>query len=226
MRDSVYSAVAASHFGSVASNITENARIASPPLRCVCAAHFFNSGLVSLSSVRIASLHWCVRTSPHRSLARAREARHSSMVTRARSMRKFFSLHTRARASKNFSGGFNLLSSVRTLLSRNESFNLRICRRKIEEVGKMTATLGQDEILQSTRTVCQGLEALKEEHESIRSTLLTSAQALDNDERRVVEDKSRLLSKNLDSIQLGIEEAHVRCFLLFIGSAAHRQRVV
>lgn len=82
-------------------------------------------------------------------------------------------------------------------------------RRKIEEIGKM-AGLTQDEILQSTRTVCQGLEALKEEHESIKSTLLSSLESLQNDEKKVVEDKSKLLSKNLDSIQLGIEEAHVR----------------
>jgi kinesin light chain len=81
-------------------------------------------------------------------------------------------------------------------------------RRKIEEIGKM-AGLTQDEILQSTRTVCQGLEALKEEHESIKSTLLSSLESLQNDEKKVVEEKSKLLSKNLDSIQLGIEEAHV-----------------
>lgn len=37
----------------------------------------------------------------------------------------------------------------------------------------MTA-LSQEEILQSTRTVVQGLEALKDEHESIKvSTLIT-----------------------------------------------------
>lgn len=71
------------------------------------------------------------------------------------------------------------------------------------------AGLTQDEILQSTRTVCQGLEALKEEHESIKSTLLATVESLQNDEKKVVEEKSKLLSKNLDSIQLGIEEAHV-----------------
>jgi kinesin light chain len=81
-------------------------------------------------------------------------------------------------------------------------------RRKIEQIGQM-AGLSQDEILQSTRTVCQGLEALKEEHESIKSTLLGSVESLQNDEKKVVEEKSKLLSKNLDSIQLGIEEAHV-----------------
>ncbi|KAI6185300.1 Kinesin light chain [Aphelenchoides besseyi] len=91
--------------------------------------------------------------------------------------------------------------------------------RKIEELSRM-AGLGQDEILQSTRTVCQGLEALKEEHESIRATLLSSVESLNNDEKRTVEDKTKILSKNLDSIQLGIEEAHVMMSL-----AAHLQQM-
>lgn len=72
------------------------------------------------------------------------------------------------------------------------------------------SNLSQEDIIQSTRTVCQGLEALKEEHESIRSTLLGTVESLQNDEKKVMEEKSKLLSKNLDSIQLGIEEAHVR----------------
>jgi hypothetical protein len=97
--------------------------------------------------------------------------------------------------------------------SNRSPLNLSIVfRKKIEEIGKM-AGLTQDEILQSTRTVCQGLEALKEEHETIKSTLLGSVESLQTDEKKVVEDKSKLLSKNLDAIQLGIEEAHVSWLL-------------
>lgn len=62
--------------------------------------------------------------------------------------------------------------------------------------------------------------ALKEEHESIKSTLLESIESLQNDERRVVEEKSKLLGKNLDSIQLGIEEAKTMMSL-----AAHLQHM-
>ncbi|KAI6216196.1 Kinesin light chain [Aphelenchoides fujianensis] len=91
--------------------------------------------------------------------------------------------------------------------------------RKIEEFSRM-AGLSQDEILQSTRTVCQGLEALKEEHESYRSSLLASVESLNPDERRVVEDKSKVLSKNLESIQLGIEEAHV---MMSLAQHLHQQ---
>ncbi len=40
------------------------------------------------------------------------------------------------------------------------------CSRKIEDIGKMTA-LGQEEILQNTRTVVQGLEALKQVGETV-----------------------------------------------------------
>uniref|UniRef100_A0A914EHC1 Kinesin light chain n=1 Tax=Acrobeloides nanus TaxID=290746 RepID=A0A914EHC1_9BILA len=67
----------------------------------------------------------------------------------------------------------------------------------------------QEEILQSTRTVVQGLDALKEEHEVIRQKLLTTADVLTNDERQLMEEKASIIDKNLDSIRLGIEEAQI-----------------
>jgi kinesin light chain len=72
----------------------------------------------------------------------------------------------------------------------------------------------QEEILQSTRTVVQGLDALKEEHEVIRQKLLTTADVLTNDERQLMEEKASIIDKNLDSIRLGIEEAQVMVVLL------------
>lgn len=76
--------------------------------------------------------------------------------------------------------------------------------------------LTQDEILQSTRTVCQGLEALKEEHETIKSQLMATSESLAVNERSVVEEKVDLLSKSLESVQLGIEEAHVSQYFYFV----------
>lgn len=72
----------------------------------------------------------------------------------------------------------------------------------------MTA-LSQDEILQNTKTVVQGLEALKEEHQTIKGTLVTSIGALKGDESSLIEEKAAIVEKNLEMIQLGIEEAQV-----------------
>ena len=43
---------------------------------------------------------------------------------------------------------------------------MKICSKKIEEIGKMTA-LTQEEIVSSTKTVIQGLEALRNEHNQV-----------------------------------------------------------
>lgn len=91
--------------------------------------------------------------------------------------------------------------------------------RKIEDIGRMTA-LSQEEILQSTRTVVQGLEALKEEHESIKGTLVSSIQGLSADESALIEEKALIVEKNLDMLRLGIEEAQVMMAL-----AGHLQTV-
>ncbi|KFD50727.1 hypothetical protein M513_08383 [Trichuris suis] len=74
----------------------------------------------------------------------------------------------------------------------------------------MTA-LSQEEILQNTKTVVQGLEALKSEHTAIRNGLLHSLSAVKerNEEARVIEEKANMLEKSYDMLQLGIEEAHV-----------------
>lgn len=83
-----------------------------------------------------------------------------------------------------------------------------IFRRKIEEFGKMSA-ITQEEILRNTKTVAQGLDALKDEHEAIKSKLLGGVDSLSNDEKQLIEEKASIVDKNLDSIRLGIEEAQV-----------------
>lgn len=85
----------------------------------------------------------------------------------------------------------------------------------------MTA-LSQEEILQNTRSVMQGLEALKSEHSSIQSTLNVSLGALKEkkEEATLIEEKASIVDKSLDMIQLGIEEAQVMMAL-----ASHLQYV-
>lgn len=75
----------------------------------------------------------------------------------------------------------------------------------------MTAASSQEEILQNTKTVVQGLEALKSEHNSIRNGLLQSLSVLKerNEETSLIEGKTCIVEKSLEMIQLGIEEAQV-----------------
>lgn len=71
--------------------------------------------------------------------------------------------------------------------------------RKIESIGKMTQ-MTQDEIISNTKTVLQGLEALRVEHASLISGIGDSNK---NDE------KTYIIRKNIDHIDLGLSEAQV-----------------
>ncbi|XP_028658824.1 kinesin light chain 2-like [Erpetoichthys calabaricus] len=75
-----------------------------------------------------------------------------------------------------------------------------------EKLEKLT----QDEIVLNTKAVIQGLETLKNEHNSILSTLLETMKTLEREqEASVVQEKSGLLRKSLDAIELGLGEAQV-----------------
>jgi len=73
------------------------------------------------------------------------------------------------------------------------------CRQKIEKIGKMTQ-MSQDEIITNTKTVLQGLEALRVEHVSIMNGIAEVQK--DN-------EKSDMLRKNIENIELGLSEAQV-----------------
>ncbi|XP_025105837.1 kinesin light chain-like isoform X11 [Pomacea canaliculata] len=83
-------------------------------------------------------------------------------------------------------------------------------KKKIEEIGKMTA-LSQDEIVSSTKTVIQGLETLKNEHHQILNSLLSSLKTIkrESGDTNLVEEKTNILKKSLETIELGIGEAQV-----------------
>lgn len=71
--------------------------------------------------------------------------------------------------------------------------------------------LTQEEIISSTKLVIQGLEALKSEHNSILHSLLETIQCLKKDEEASsVHEKSNLLRKSVEMIELGLGEAQVR----------------
>ncbi|XP_043931823.1 kinesin light chain 2 [Protopterus annectens] len=75
-----------------------------------------------------------------------------------------------------------------------------------EKLEKLT----QDEIVMNTKAVIQGLETLKNEHNSILSTLVETRKCIEEDQdTSVVQEKSSLLRKSLDSIELGLGEAQV-----------------
>uniref|UniRef100_A0A4W5M720 Kinesin light chain n=1 Tax=Hucho hucho TaxID=62062 RepID=A0A4W5M720_9TELE len=70
--------------------------------------------------------------------------------------------------------------------------------------------LSQDEIISSTKLVIQGLEALKSEHNSILHSLLETIRCLKKDEEaNLVHEKSSLLRKSVEMIELGLGEAQV-----------------
>ncbi|KAK6182523.1 hypothetical protein SNE40_010189 [Patella caerulea] len=85
----------------------------------------------------------------------------------------------------------------------------------------MTA-LTQDEIVSNTKTVIQGLETLKNEHHQILNSLLTSMKTIkrENGDTNLVEEKTNILKKSSDMIDLGLGEAQVMMAL-----ANHLQHV-
>ncbi|XP_068110437.1 kinesin light chain 1 isoform X7 [Hyperolius riggenbachi] len=70
--------------------------------------------------------------------------------------------------------------------------------------------LTQDEIISKTKQVIQGLEALKNEHNSILQSLLETLKCLKkDDESNLVEEKSIMIRKSLEMLELGLSEAQV-----------------
>lgn len=82
-----------------------------------------------------------------------------------------------------------------------------VCVKEQEDLGEK---LSQDEIISQTKQVIQGLEALKQEHHSILEGLLGTLRCLKQDEEGVlVEEKSHMIRKSLEMLELGLSEAQV-----------------
>lgn len=80
----------------------------------------------------------------------------------------------------------------------------------------------QEEIITNAKTVIQGLEALRNEHNSILNGLMSSLKAVQQEkgDGNLMEEKASLVRKNLESIELSLGEAQVMMTL-----AGHLQTV-
>lgn len=77
----------------------------------------------------------------------------------------------------------------------------------------MTA-LTQEEVASHTRTVVQGLEALRNEHNSILSGISSTLSSTHHSpDSNVISEKAGILQRSLDQIELGLSEAQV-CILI------------
>ncbi|XP_066953558.1 kinesin light chain isoform X11 [Macrobrachium rosenbergii] len=83
----------------------------------------------------------------------------------------------------------------------------------------MTA-LTQEEVVSHTRTVVQGLEALRNEHNSILTGINSSLTHQQPPDSNVVHEKAGIIQKSLDQIELGLSEAQIMLAL-----ASHLQTV-
>lgn len=81
-------------------------------------------------------------------------------------------------------------------------------RRKIEALGKMTQ-MSQEEILQGTRAVLQGLEALRCEHAAALAAAAAAATAEGAIEEGGDRERDRIVRKSIEAIELGLGEAQV-----------------
>jgi kinesin light chain len=82
--------------------------------------------------------------------------------------------------------------------------------KKIDEIGEKTSpTMTHDEIISSTKTVVQGLETLRMEHNQVLNGLQTCVTAGNKTEPSLAEEKMTLLKKSLEMIELAMGEAQV-----------------
>ena len=80
-------------------------------------------------------------------------------------------------------------------------------------------TLSQDDIIGNTKTVIQGLDTLKNEHHQILNGLLTSMKTIkkeNNGDTNLMEEKTDILKKSLETIELGLGEAQVSATALLL----------
>ncbi|CAB1335299.1 unnamed protein product, partial [Coregonus sp. 'balchen'] len=88
-----------------------------------------------------------------------------------------------------------------------ENMSTMVCVKEEEDPGEK---LSQDEIISRTKQVIQGLEALKQEHNSILEGLLGTLRCLkQEDQGDLVEEKSLMIRRSLEMLELGLSEAQV-----------------
>ncbi|XP_071832723.1 kinesin light chain-like isoform X3 [Apostichopus japonicus] len=77
--------------------------------------------------------------------------------------------------------------------------------------GAAPQAMSQDEIVGGTKEVIKGLEQLKNEHNDILNSLYQSLKMVKKDkgDSNLVEEKTRMIEKSLESLELGLGEAKV-----------------
>jgi len=80
------------------------------------------------------------------------------------------------------------------------------------------SSLSQEEILSSVKTVAQGLEALQTEHQQILAGLASSVDTIkkESGDASFVEQKAQIITKSVESLELGIGEAQVGMTMFFL----------
>ncbi|KAM6961035.1 kinesin light chain 1 isoform 2-T2 [Aplochiton taeniatus] len=93
-----------------------------------------------------------------------------------------------------------------------ENMATTLCGKEEEEEEEDPGEkLSQEEIISRTKQVIQGLDTLKMEHHSILAGLLATLRCLKQDEEAgvLVEEKSLMIRKSLEMLELGLSEAQV-----------------
>ena len=74
--------------------------------------------------------------------------------------------------------------------------------------------ISQDEIVSNAKTVTKGLEALRQEHESILGGIKGSLEQQEPaEENSLIQEKCSMIQRSLEMIELGLGEAHVMAAL-------------
>lgn len=90
--------------------------------------------------------------------------------------------------------------------------------KKIENMGKISL-MTQEEIMTNTKTIVQGLEALKNEHNALILGIVSNLEHQSSPgETIVLQEKKSLVERSVDNIELGLGEAQVCvCLILWFG---------
>ncbi|NP_957247.1 kinesin light chain 1 [Danio rerio] len=91
-----------------------------------------------------------------------------------------------------------------------EDMSSVLCVKETEGQGDLGEKLSQDELLCRTREVMQGLEALRAEHQAILEGLMGTLRCLkQSQEGRAVEEKTAMIQRSMEMLELGLSEAQV-----------------
>lgn len=106
---------------------------------------------------------------------------------------------------------FSFLYCV-SLCRMREDMSSVVCVKETEGQGDPGEKLSQDELLCRTREVMQGLEALRAEHQAILEGLMGTLRCLkQSQEGRAVEEKTAMIQRSMEMLELGLSEAQVKC---------------